>query len=292
MMCTDTVQLAPSLVMKVQVGNVEIGYDRAGEGEPVLLVMGLATPRIGWFHQFHFLSQSYDVTSFDNRGVGETVFDGMWTMQDMADDAVGLADAMGYDRFHLVGISMGGMISQELVLNHPDRVRSLTLMATTPGGPEAVPMAPEYAEALMIPDPIARMRRSVELTFSERFRRENPDMMELILKATTSGEVGVTPIGAGEIAPMGFIGQISAVAAWMGAGGAASRLRDIKTQTLVLHGGEDLLLPVGNGKILGRDIPGARLRIWDDAGHALNAEYPDEVNAELVRHLESSSARV
>jgi pimeloyl-ACP methyl ester carboxylesterase len=278
--------------MKVRVGDVEFGYDRAGEGEPVLLVMGLATPRIGWFHQFHFLSKAYDVTSFDNRGVGETVFEGPWTMLDMASDAVGLADAMGYERFHLVGISMGGMISQEIVLNHPERVRSLTLMATTPGGPEAVPMTPEYAQALMIPDPMERTRRSIELTFGERFRRENPEMMKLILEATMSGSVGVTPIGAGEIVPMGFIGQVSAVAAWMGAGGSAARLGDIKVSTLVLHGGEDLLLPVGNGKILGRDIPGARLRIWDDAGHALNAEYPDEVNAELIAHLERSSARV
>jgi pimeloyl-ACP methyl ester carboxylesterase len=213
-------------------------------------------------------------------------------MLDMANDAVGLADAMGYERFHLIGISMGGMISQEIVLNHPERVRSLTLMATTPGGPEAVPMTPEYAQALMIPDATERTRRSIELTFGEKFRRENPEMMQLILEATMSGSVGVTPIGAGEIAPMGFIGQISAVAAWMGAGGTAARLGDIKAPTLVLHGGEDLLLPVGNGKLLGRDIPGARLRIWDDAGHALNAEYPEEVNAELVAHLEAASARV
>ncbi len=278
--------------MKIKLGDIEFGYDRAGEGEQVLLVMGLATPRIGWFHQFHFLSQRYDVMSFDNRGVGETVFEGPWTMLDMADDAVGLADAMGYERFHLVGISMGGMISQEIVLNHPERVRSLTLMATTPGGPEAVPMSPEYAQALMIPDPRERMRRSVELTFGERFRRENPDMMNLILEAMTSGSVGVTPIGVGEIAPMGFIGQVSAVAAWMGAGGTAARLGEIKASTLVMHGGEDLLLPVGNGKILARDIPGARLRIWDEAGHALNAEYPEDVNAELVSHLEAASARV
>src|SRR5687768_14970062 len=69
--------------MKTKIGDIEVGYDRAGEGDPVLLVMGLATPRIGWFHQFQFLSQSYDVTSFDNRGVGETLCPGPWTMADM-----------------------------------------------------------------------------------------------------------------------------------------------------------------------------------------------------------------
>jgi pimeloyl-ACP methyl ester carboxylesterase len=278
--------------VKIRVGDIEFGYDRAGSGEPVLLVMGLATPRIGWFHQFQFLSQRYDVTSFDNRGVGETVADSPWTMDDMAGDALGIADAMGYERFHLVGISMGGMISQELVLSHSDRVRSLTLMATTPGGPEAVPMSAEFAQALMISDPAERQRRTIELTFGERFRRENPEMMELIHQAMASGAAGVTPIGANELAPAGFLGQVTAVVTWMSAGGSAARLGEIAVPTLVLHGGDDQLLPVGNAKLLARDIPGARLRIWGDAGHAVNAEYPDDVNAELVAHIQAASARV
>ncbi len=273
--------------MKISIGNVEIGYDREGSGEPVMLVMGLGTPRVGWFHQFRFLSEHYDVTCFDNRGVGETVATSPWTMQDMAQDVVALADAVGYETFHLVGVSMGGMISQEVVLTSPDRVRTLTLMATTPGGPEAEPMTAEYAEALIITDPALRMRRTIELTFGEKFRRENPDMMNLILDALTSGAVGATLIGA-EFASAGFFGQIAAVMTWMGSGGAASRLRDISVPTLVMHGEADMLLPAGNGRILARDIPGARARFWPDAGHALNAEYPDEVNAELHSHLQGA----
>src|SRR5687767_4578663 len=156
--------------MKIRIGEIEIGYDRQGSGEPVMLVMGLGTPRIGWFHQFQFLSERYDTMCFDNRGVGETAASSPWTMQDMAADVIGLADEFGHDSFHLVGISMGGMISQEVVLNWPDRVRTLTLMATTPGGPESEPMAAEYAEALTIADPALRMRRTIELTFGERFR--------------------------------------------------------------------------------------------------------------------------
>ena len=151
-------------------------------------------------------------------------------------------------------------------------------------------MSPEFAEAMMIPDPEQRMRRTVELTFGEKFRRSNPEMMELILTATASGAVGVTPIGAAPSASAGFFGQVMAVTGWMGAGGAASRLGEIKAPTLVLHGGEDLLLPVGNAEVLARDIPGARLRAWDEAGHALNAECADEVNAELVSHLQLEAA--
>jgi pimeloyl-ACP methyl ester carboxylesterase len=274
--------------VRISVGSVEFGYDRAGEGDPVLLVMGLGTPRIGWFPQFGFLSQSYDVTSFDNRGVGETVCEAGWTMQDMAADAIGLADAFGYGRFHLVGISMGGMISQEIALSYPDRVRSLALISTSPGGPEAEAMSPEYAAAMTLPDPAERMRRATELTFGEKFRRENPQMMDLILATLESGAAGVTGIGSSEMSA-GFMGQLMAVVGWMAAGGSASRLADIAIPTLVLHGGDDLLLPVANGRIIARDVPGARLRIWDDAGHALNAEYPEEVNAELVGHFESAA---
>lgn len=278
--------------MKITINDIEFGFDRAGSGEPVLLVMGLGTPRIGWFPQFQFLSQSYDVTSFDNRGVGETVCAGPWTMLDMAADAVALADAMEYDRFHLVGVSMGGMISQEVALTYPDRVRSLTLIATSPGGPEAEPMSGEFATAMSLPDPHQRMRRTIELTFGERYRREHPEMIELVIAATSSGAGGLMSISPTDAPPDGFLGQLGAVVGWMASGGAASRLKDIAMPTLVLHGGDDLLLPLGNGKLLARDIPGARMRVWEDAGHALNAEYADEVNAELASHLESASVRV
>lgn len=276
--------------MKIKIGEVEFGYDRAGEGEPVMLVMGLGTPRIGWFHQFQYLSQRYDVTTFDNRGVGETVAAAPWTMQDMAKDVTAIAEEFGHDTFHLVGISMGGMIAQELALTHPERIRSLTLMATSPGGPEAEAMTPEFVDALAIPDPRLRMRTVTELTFGRKFRAENPEMMELILTALESGGAGVTMLGAETGA--GFLGQVMAVAGWMGVGGAAARLEDISVPTLVMHGGDDLLLPIANGKIIARDIPGARSRFWPEAGHALNAEYPEEVNAELVSHFEGASARV
>lgn len=277
--------------MKLRLGDVEFGYDRAGDGDPVLLVMGLGTPRIGWFHQFGFLSQHYDVVSFDNRGCGETVCAAPWTIADMAADAIGIADSFGFDTFHLVGISMGGMISQELVLHHPGRVRTLTLMATTPGGPEAVPMTPEYTAAMTLADPMERMRRSIELTFGTKYRRENPEMMKVIVDAATGGTVdGLIPIGADASAEKaaGFFAQVMAVVNWMASGGSAARLGEIDKPTLVLHGADDHLLPLGNGEILARDIPGARFRVWPDAGHALTHEYADEVNAELLAHLQGA----
>jgi 3-oxoadipate enol-lactonase len=273
--------------MLLRVGELEFGYDRAGEGEPVMLVMGLGTPRIGWFHQFGFLSlRGYDVVSFDNRGCGETKCESQWTVEDMAADVVAIADAFGFETFHLVGISMGGMISQEAALAYPDRIRTLTLMATTPGGPESVPMTPEYMAAMMLPDPVERMRKSIELTFGEKYRTENPEMMKVIIDAATGGTVdGLIPIGAEGIGTAGFFTQVMAVVNWMAAGGAADRLKEIDKPTLVIHGGDDHLLPLPNGEILARDIPGARFRVWPHAGHALTHEYADEVNTELLGHL-------
>ena len=276
--------------MVITVGGIEFGCDRGGSGDPVILVMGLGAPRLGWFPQFAVLSQKYDVVTFDNRGVGETKASAPWTIQDNAADVIAIADELGFERFHLAGISMGGMISQEVVLSYPDRVRSVTLMSTSPGGPEAQMMTPEFQQALAEPDPARRMRVVAEATFGRKFRTEHPEMMEMILTGMESGAAGVSPIG-GEMGE-GFMAQVMAAATWMGASGSSARLKEIEVPTLVLHGGDDLLIPLSNGEVLARDIPGARMRVWPDAGHALNFEAVEDVNAELVSHFEAASARV
>ena len=272
--------------MKITIGDVEFGYDRSGDGEPVLMVMGLGTTRVGWFNQFAFLSKSYDVTAFDNRGAGETAYGGSWTMRDMTNDAVAIADAMGYDRFHLLGVSMGGMISQEVALAVPDRVRTLTLISTSPGGPNSVPPSNEYLAAFQLPDPRERVMRSIELLFGAHYRAEHPD----VVQAAVALSVGDSPANGfsmfdSEANQAGFMTQLTAIMSWTLMGGSASRLGEIAVPALVLHGGADLLVPVDNGRLIAEGIRGSRLRIWDDAGHALIQEHAGEVNEELARHL-------
>jgi len=278
--------------MKIRVGDVEIAYDRAGRGESVILVMGLAMTRAGWFNQFRYLSQRYDVTAFDNRGSGETVAaSGQWSMHDMAADVIALADVLGHARFHLAGVSMGGMISQEVALASPERLRSLTLVSTSPGGPEATLASPEYLAAFALPNPQDRLRRSIELLFGSRYRTEHPEIVDAAVSLTMSGNSGVggPVLNTGSDITAGFMSQITAIMNWSMAGGTASRLGRIQVPTLVLHGGDDLLIPLGNGRLLAERIPGARLRVWDDAGHALIQEHADEVNAELEGRLASAS---
>jgi 3-oxoadipate enol-lactonase len=279
--------------MKIAVGDLEIGYDRQGEGEPVLLIMGLGAARIGWIGQMGELPKHFDVTCFDNRGIGESQTSREnWTIKDMAADALGLADALGYERFHLAGVSMGGMISQEIVLAAPERVMSLSLISTTPAGPEAPPMKPALAMAFSESDPDARMRRVLELTFGEKWRTENAALIDMML--SMSGGDGqamqVAPVPGLDSSP-GFFGQLGAVMSWMGEGGAAERLSEVKVPTLILHGGDDNLLPVGNGELLAELIPEARKRIFPEAGHALNFEEAQEVNEELIAHVRQDAPK-
>jgi pimeloyl-ACP methyl ester carboxylesterase len=274
--------------VKITIGEVEFGYDRAGSGDPVLLVMGLGRTRLGWFNQVQFLSQNYDVTAFDNRGAGDTVARGSWTMTDMAKDAVAIADAMRYDRFHLVGVSMGGMISQEVALAVPDRIRTLTLISTSPGGPQSVPPSNEYLAAFQLPNPRDRVARSVELLFGPRYREDHPDVVAAAVALSVGDGASGGSSSMLEAGQAGFMTQLTAIMSWTLMGGTAARLGAIKMPALVLHGGADLLVPIENGKLVAAGIPGSRLRIWDDAGHALIQEHAGEVNDELARHLSTA----
>jgi 3-oxoadipate enol-lactonase len=120
----------------IDVGNREFNYARAGAGEPLLLIQGMSATHLAWGRPFgSLLEESFDCVSFDNRGIGLSASAGeAFTIADMAADALGLLDALGIASAHVLGISMGGMIAQELALGHPGRVRSLTLGCTYCGG--------------------------------------------------------------------------------------------------------------------------------------------------------------
>src|SRR4051812_2177787 len=115
----------------------DLFYERSGSGEPLLLIMGMSGTHLSWGEPFlQELRQNFEVCVYDHRGVGHSSpTEPGFTIADLADDAAGLLDELGWDSPHVVGISMGGMIAQELALRHPDRIRTLTLGCTYPGGP-------------------------------------------------------------------------------------------------------------------------------------------------------------
>ena len=119
--------------------GTKLYYERTGAGAPVLLVMGLGMNATGWWRTIPVLAEGLEVIAFDNRGAGRSdVPDGPYTADLMADDAMAVLDAAGIEKAHVYGISLGGMIAQDIVVRHPDRVDRLVLGATTPGGPEHV----------------------------------------------------------------------------------------------------------------------------------------------------------
>ncbi|HVE91808.1 MAG TPA: alpha/beta hydrolase [Actinomycetota bacterium] len=269
--------------MKVRVNGLEFGYDRAGSGEPVLLVPGLATPRLSWVNQMPVLARHFDVTCFDNRGIGESEVPGdWWSMPEMVSDTLGIMDAVGYTNAHLVGVSMGGIISQAIAMQHPERVRSLTLISTYCGGPDRAFMDEDVAARLFVDgEPAARIRAGAEATFGRTYRERNPDLFEGFVAFAL----------ANPPRSLSVFSQLGGCASWLAEDSSGEGLSSMRKPALVLHGDADEMSPVRNAEMIADRIPDAKLRVWADAGHALIHERSDEVNEAILEHLLSVEAR-
>jgi 3-oxoadipate enol-lactonase len=238
-------------------GNVRLHYESTGSGPPILLVMGLGLPAAAWWRTVPVLARSLLVIAFDNRGSGRSDRPrGPYSIADMAADAVAVLDAAGVEHAHVYGISMGGMIAQEVVIRHPDRVCSLVLGATSPGGGAATsPDAGTISFLQRRPGMPAEEGRwaSVPYTYSARTLREGGHRIAEDLARRRSFPFHVDGYGA----------QLTAAVTH----DAGSRLGDIASPSLVVHGIEDRMVPPDNGRALAAAIPGAELRLLDDAAH-------------------------
>jgi len=249
---------------KVKVNDIHIYYEVQGEGFPLVMIMGLSA-NIDWLdpRMIQELSKNFKIVMFDNRGAGRTDMSNReYTIKLFADDTAGLMDALGISRAHVFGVSMGGVIAQELVLNYPEKVEKLVLCSTNCGGTKSVLPSQEILEMLMAdrsalsPEEIARMAMPIILT--EEFIKKNPDLVELIiqqvLRAPTSNEA--------------FTRQLNAIMNF----NTYDRLLQIKAPTLVLHGKRDILIPPENGSILARAIPNAKLVYFKNSAHGILEE--------------------
>jgi len=257
----------------IDVADREFNYVRAGAGEPLLLIQGMSATHLAWGRPFASqLEASFDCISFDNRGMGLSApATEPFSTAEMAADALGLLDALGVERAHVLGISMGGMIAQELALGHPERIRSLTLGATYCGGPQSELMDPAefqpVVEAMASGDRARVQRAMWELNLSPGFRADESRYAEF------------TEMAEALPAPRETIGlQVQAIMAH----DTSFRLPGLELPTLVIHGTDDRLLGVANGSLIASLIPGARLRILDDVGHMFWWEQPQRC-AELIR---------
>jgi 3-oxoadipate enol-lactonase len=241
-----------------QVNGLTLHYEIEGQGQPLLLIMGLGAPATAWDPEFvREMTKTHTVISYDNRGTGlSDKPNEPYSIALFASDAVGLLDALNIPRAHVFGVSMGGMIAQELAIHYPQRITSLTLGCTTPGGKHAVAAPPESLKALegragQTPEEAAR--EGWKLSFSEEFIRTHRVELEAHLPRVLAH---VTPRFAYE---RHFQATMTLR--------VYKQLKEITAPTLVVTGRDDVLIPAANSEMLAREIPGAELAIFDNAGH-------------------------
>ena len=268
----------------VRTNGIDCYYEEHGSGEPLLLIMGWGGNASTWQPQIPGLSHQYRVIAFDNRGVGRTsATEEPYSTAQMAADTIGLLDALEVPSAHIFGVSLGGMIAQELVLAHPERVSTLILGCTSPGSSQA-----SGAEKLQ--DSIA--------SFQEETKEHSPDagwfsdFMKLLWteEALAQSDSHVQDFVLSLIryppTPHGLRNQAAAIAAH----DAYDRLHQISCPTLVITGGEDELIAPRNSGILADHIPSAELRAFPGLRHAFHLEQPNLVNSLIVDFIQRAAA--
>jgi pimeloyl-ACP methyl ester carboxylesterase len=271
----------------VRANGIELCYQTFGrdDAEPLVLIMGLGAQMIMWDDEFceQLAGRDFRVIRFDNRDVGKsTKFAGSKTLtplelirlrflkipvaapyrlSDMANDVIGLLDALGIEAAHIVGLSRGGMIAQELAIGYPQRVRTLTSIMSTTGDPRLPQPTREAAAVLMAPPPktraeyIKRFEQTWKVLRVGSFPQDEAKDRE---RAERNYARGLNPEGVGR--------QLRAVLA---SGNRRQRLRSVRLPSLVIHGSVDPLVRPAAGRDTAASIPGAKLLMIDGMGHAL-----------------------
>jgi pimeloyl-ACP methyl ester carboxylesterase len=266
--------------------GVSLYYETHGAGEPLFLIMGLGGNVHFWDFQIPALAERYRVVAFDNRGAGRSGKPaGPYTMQQLADDALVVMDAAGLGRAHVLGISMGGMIAQDLVLRHPERVaslvlactfarpdestRTMNLMASSQLGVPSTTAGSAAAMPALDPKQLFKFMMSLILT-PEFIQREKQWLRSLLEKAQAYG-----------FSVEAFLGQVAAVMNH----DAAERLKELRVPTLVITGSADVLVPPHHSDELARLIPGAELLRIEGGTHGFNVERKDEFNRAVLEFI-------
>ena len=262
----------------IQNQGARIYWDQQGTGDPILLIMGLAYPSDMWYRTRPVLSKSYSTIVIDNRGVARSDMPpGPYPISLMAADALNVLDAAGVERAHVYGISMGGMIAQELTLQHPERVRSLILGCTAAGGPTAVQAEPEVGKVLMARG-VMTPEEAAEAAVPYIYDRTTP-------RARIDEDLSIRRPWLAR--PEAYMAQLQGILAWE----SYSRLPQINVPTLVIHGENDRLVPVGNGKLIASRIPGAKLVLLANASHIYPTDQTEASHHAILEFLASQAAR-
>ena len=266
-----------------QSGLLRVYYESHGRGPAVLLILGQGMSIETGRRTIDRLAPHFRVLAFDNRDTGRSDWSPWpYVVAQMASDAVAVLDAAGEERAHVYGISLGGMVAQEVALQHGSRVNALVLGATTPGGPLAIPHDPQVLTFFTRVGAMGAEEAvwaAVPYSYAERTRRHHGERI-----AEDIARRMERPTDA-----LAYLHQVGAAASHS----TYHRLGQIGAPTLVVHGRQDVLQPPGNAELLASAIPGAQLRLWPEAGHLYVTDEPeadDEVAAFLERHSPAHTA--
>ncbi len=274
----------------VTANRITIAYETYGDpaGRPLVLIMGLASPMVFWPGTFcrMLADAGHYVIRFDNRDCGRSarmealgvpdltriraeLRDGRpvaapYTLADMAADTVGLLDGLGLAAAHVCGLSLGGMIAQQMAIDHPRRVARLISLMSTTGERDLPPTLPDARRAMLTPPPLTREAYQQHMVAVGRAFCADATLYDPELRRRLAGQAFDDGLY-----PEGFFRQMAAL---MTAGGRRAALASVRIPTLVIHGSEDTVLPPEHGHATAEAIPGACLQMVPGLGHGL--EYP------------------
>jgi pimeloyl-ACP methyl ester carboxylesterase len=280
---TNSVNLQDIPVKKIHVGDIDIAYKMFGKGDPIILFNGASDTIDAWDPSFlKCLASNHTVIAFDSRGLGNTTTGSKpYTMQQLANDAAGLLDALKIPKTDVMGYSLGSYIAQAFTTSYPEKINNLILVAATCGGEDGIPAPPEFMKMQSgvlnksvnnIPTTADEMKQLVVASLGSGWIKLHPESLDIPENMTLlQSKPGLTPETMNN--------QWNVAFAWVDKNwsGACDELAKIDKPTLVITGTDDnYLVPHGNALILAGKIPGAWLVQIKDAGHAVMTQYPEE----------------
>ncbi len=253
---------------KTKVNDIEIYYETTGSGEPLVLISGLGYPLWQWHKMVPYLSEHFQVITFDNRGAGLSDKPaGPYTAQLLAADTAGLLDALGIEKAVIVGHSMGGYIAQAIALDFPEKVSKLILCSTNFGGPRHVPVSAEAFAILTdtTADPLTRFTNGLKVSTALGWADANPDIVKEWVEWRVANPMNVSAYQAQLAIGLALIPEEAAF---------EKKLPNISVPTLILFGAQDRVVPPENAELLAKQIWGSQTAIILDAGHFFPIEAP------------------
>jgi pimeloyl-ACP methyl ester carboxylesterase len=289
----------------VQVGDINIAYKQFGQGKPVLFISGIGAsiqvdePTL----LSEFVATNHSVIVFDNRGMGETtVGTKPFSIEQFANDAAGLLDALHIEKADVLGGSLGSFIAQELALNYPQKIDRLILASGSCGGNETIGPSEQTLEMLNIlyfTEPSQNMTAEqqamilAQILFPPEWLKEHPEVLNNTVIQLTPGSSATPEI----IQQQGL-----AAGTWKGSCdrlsritqptllivGSCDRLSRITQPTLLIVGDQDLLMPAANSVMMAQRIPNSQLIIMEGTGHGVSWQVPNEFTAHILNFLETT----